>query len=61
MDQRDYYQEKKWCDTCNAYVRYLMSVNHSYCVACGTQVRLFSAGDCEQFASDLEKRKWKAS
>ena len=45
MDQRDYYQEKKWCEGCNEYVRYLMSVNDSYCIRCGTQVQLFSGKD----------------
>ena len=61
MDQRDYYQEKKWCEGCNEYVRYLMSVNDSYCIRCGTQVQLFSGKDAERFSADLEKRKWKAS
>ena len=61
MDHRDFYQEKKWCVTCNDYVRYLMSVNQSYCAKCGTQVRLFSKEDAQRFSADLEKRKWRAS
>lgn len=61
MDHRDFYQEKKWCGTCGSYVRYLMSVNHSYCVSCGTQVQLFSKEDAQRFNADLEKRKWKVS
>jgi hypothetical protein len=61
MSHRDFYQEKKWCGTCRGYVRYLMSVNHSYCVECGAQVVLFSEDDSQRFAADVEKRKWRAS
>lgn len=61
MDNRDFYQEKKWCGTCGTYVRYLMSVNHSYCVECGTPVKLFSKEDAQRFNANLEKRKWRAS
>ena len=61
MEQTDFYLERKWCPKCNQYVRYLMSVNHSYCVSCGTQVQLFSKEDAQRFNADLEKRKWKVS
>lgn len=61
MDQRDFEHEKKWCTQCQTYVRYLMSVNHSYCVVCGTPVRLFSKDDAQRFSEELERRKWRAS
>ncbi len=61
MDNRDFYHEKKWCAQCNDYVRYLMSVNHSYCISCGAPVRMFSKEDQRRFSADLEKRKWKVS
>ena len=61
MTNQDFYQEKKWCSECQGYVRYLMSVNHSFCVDCGTQVSLFNKEDAAQFSDSLEKRKWKAS
>ena len=61
MDQRDFYREMKWCGQCQNYVRYLMSVNHSYCIDCGSPVRLFSKEDARRFSDDLEKRKWKIS
>jgi hypothetical protein len=61
MNHRDFYQEKKWCGACQSYVRYLMSVNHSYCVQCGTTVVLFSKHDSQRFNADLQKRKWRAS
>ncbi|MEM7199982.1 MAG: hypothetical protein AAF628_06935 [Planctomycetota bacterium] len=61
IDHRDFYHEQKWCGQCQTYVRYLMSVNRSYCIDCGSQVRLFSKEDAMRFSNDLEKRKWKAS
>ena len=61
MDHQDFYHEKKWCGHCHTYVRYLMSVNHSYCVSCGTQVKLFNKEDAVLFSTSLEKRKWRVS
>ena len=61
MDLADFYQEKKWCATCNDYVRYLMSVNQSFCIHCGHAVKLFNKEDLARFKVDLEKRKWKVS
>ena len=61
MDNRDFYQEKKWCGSCNTYVRYLMSVNQSYCAECGTAVKLFNKEDALRFNANLEKRKWRVS
>ncbi len=60
MDIRDFYNETKWCEHCRAYVHYIMSVNHSYCVSCGNQVRLFNKEDSRRFTDDVQKRKWKA-
>ena len=60
MDIRDYYKETKWCEHCNDYVHYLMSVNGSFCVVCGNPVRLFSKEDSQRFSEDVEKKKWKA-
>jgi hypothetical protein len=57
----DFYNETKWCPKCRTYVRYVMSVNRSYCVGCGGPVRLFSREDLERFRQDVEKRRWKAS
>jgi anaerobic ribonucleoside-triphosphate reductase len=41
-DRSEFYDEQKWCEQCKTYVRFLMSVNFSYCVHCGGRVRLFS-------------------
>lgn len=57
----DYYSDRKFCPTCNAYVPYLMSVDKSYCAQCGQDVRLFSEQDWTAFnASMQEKRAGKA-
>ena len=61
MDRNNYYDETKWCETCQNYVRYLMSMDSSYCASCGRKVRLFSKKDAKDFSSTLEKKKWKAS
>ena len=57
MEIIDYYNEKKWCEKCGGYVRFLMSVDHSFCVDCGSPVRLFSKTDWEAFHSVLKAEK----
>ena len=54
MDTIDFYSEKKWCEKCQEYVRFLMSVDHSFCITCGTRVRLFSQKDWEAFHAAAE-------
>ncbi len=60
MPSQDFYRELKWCQSCNDYVPYLMSVNHSFCVTCGDKVKLFNKQDAAQFSEEVQKRKWKA-
>ena len=48
-DFLDFYSEKKFCRHCDRYVRYLVSLTHSYCVACGEPVNLFSREDWRRF------------
>ena len=50
-------QEQKWCPKCETYRHYLMSINHSFCVECGTQMRLFSKQDQARFTEELERRR----
>jgi hypothetical protein len=57
MEQSDFYGDRKYCDRCGKYVHYLMSVESSYCVDCGTRVHLFSRADWEDFNSTLEERR----
>jgi len=57
MDIIDYYNERKWCEQCCEYVRFLMSVEKSFCVQCGHTVRLFSKKDLEAFHTVLKNEK----
>jgi len=57
----EFYNEQKWCDDCQRYVRFLMSVNHSYCIDCGGRVRLFSGDDKQTFQDHVQRHKWQAS
>ena len=57
MDHPDYYSDRKFCGHCDAYVPYLMSVEHSYCVECGSEVRLFSERDWEAFNESMQARR----
>lgn len=57
-DQKsDFYNDLKWCDDCGDYVRYLKSLDHSYCVECGGTVRLFNEGDWEAFNETMRASK----
>jgi len=55
--ETDFYNDKKFCPRCRDYVSYLQSMEHSYCVACGQQVRLFSDADWTEFHDSLKERK----
>jgi hypothetical protein len=57
MNRFDYYSDRKFCPTCDSYVSYLMSSEHSYCVQCGGEVRLFSKEDWENFHENLTARR----
>lgn len=41
--------EKKYCDRCKRYVRFLTSLNQSYCVHCDGKVTVFSKKDMKAF------------
>ena len=49
--------DTKFCPCCNDYVRYLASVERSYCVECGGEVRLFSEADWQAFQAKMEYKK----
>ena len=57
----EFYKEVKWCDSCSDYVRFLMSISHSYCIECGGRVRLFNPNDSATFQETLQRHKWQAS
>ncbi|MDP6385255.1 MAG: hypothetical protein QGI93_03585, partial [Planctomycetota bacterium] len=53
----DYYTDKKWCPSCEEYGPYLMSIEHSYCTTCGSEVRLFSDADWGTFQDSMSARR----
>lgn len=57
----EFYTETKWCEACRQYVRFMMSVNHSFCITCGGRVRLFSRDDSHRFGETVQRHKWQAS
>ena len=61
MGNQDFYAECKWCDHCKDYVRFLMSVDHSFCVQCSNKVRMFSSEDAQQFSETVQRHRWRAS
>ena len=61
MENFDYYSDRKFCPTCNDYVPYLMSVEHSFCIECGGRVKLFSKDDWQSFHESLSAKRPKAA
>jgi len=57
MDHLDYYSDRKFCAHCNDYVPYLMSVDQSFCVQCGGEVRLFSEEDWTTFNESIRAQR----
>jgi uncharacterized protein (DUF983 family) len=53
----NYYNSKKYCPSCREYVRFLQSIDESFCVACGSKVRLFSTADKRAFLDGLKADK----
>ncbi len=51
----DFYRDRKFCPSCERYVRYLRSPAFSYCAECGGVVRLFSEEDRRSFARSLAR------
>ena len=58
--QDAYYRETKWCDACSAQVRYLASVNHSFCVQCGGKVRLFARDEQARVVEAAQRHRYQA-
>jgi hypothetical protein len=59
--EAEFYAETKWCGACRAEVRFLMSVNHSYCIHCGGMVKLFDGAGAGRFGEQVQRHKWQAS
>ncbi len=57
MRQSGFYSESKFCPQCDAYVRFLQSVQACYCVECGSKVHLFSIDDRKAFLQRIKDEK----
>ena len=55
--ESDFYNDRKYCPSCETYVSYLQSLSESYCVKCGQAVRLFSEQDWNAFHDSLKERR----
>lgn len=58
--RNDFYSDRKWCPACDGYVPYLMSLDTSFCVECGGEVRLFSEKDWQAFSDNMQARRPKS-
>lgn len=56
MGTTNFYDDSRFCATCQTYVRFLLSPRAAYCVECGGRVRIFSQGDLEKFRRTLSTR-----
>jgi len=52
-----FHNDTKFCPCCNEYVNFLASIENSYCIQCGAEVRMFSKADWAAFQSKMEARK----
>ncbi len=57
MASSSFYDDRKFCHDCGDYVPYLMSMDHSYCIQCGAQVKLFSKEDWGTFSEGIKPKK----
>ena len=57
MASSNFYDDRKYCHDCEGYVPYLMSMDHSFCVQCGEQVKLFSKEDWGHFSEGIQSKK----
>jgi len=57
MQPHHYYNTQKYCSHCRDYVRFLQSLDQSYCVDCGAKVRLFSPNDKKTFLAGIKASK----
>ena len=45
----DFYTDERYCPRCKTQVQYLLALEASYCVHCGSTVRLWNAEDQARF------------
>ena len=52
-----FHADTKYCPCCDEYVKYLASIDTSWCIECGGEVRMFSKDDWAAFQAKMEARK----
>jgi hypothetical protein len=52
----DFYEDSRYCTSCDGYVPYLLSPSGAFCVHCDQPVLLFSADEHEAFLRGLADR-----
>jgi hypothetical protein len=55
MSQPGFYEDKRYCPQCAAYVPYLVALAEAYCARCDQRVWLFSDSDRKEFARSLAR------
>jgi hypothetical protein len=55
MSQPGFYEDKRYCPRCAAYVPYLIALEVAYCACCDERVCLFSDSDRMEFARSLAR------
>ncbi len=60
MQTNNYYDDRRFCDACGSYMRFLQSPSAAYCAECGGRVRIFSPGDMATFRSSLASKRVQA-
>jgi hypothetical protein len=51
----DFYDDRRFCKSCQKYVSYLFSTENSFCINCGGPVQLMSDGDLSEFQRSLRE------
>ena len=52
-----FHSDTKFCPCCDSYNRYLASVDRSFCIECGSEMRLLSDADWTAFQERMQARK----
>jgi hypothetical protein len=55
MSQPGFYEDKRYCPQCAAYVPYLIALEAAYCASCDQRVCLFSDSDRLEFTRSLAR------
>jgi hypothetical protein len=51
----DFYIDRKYCSSCDRYVRYLRSHRHSFCIHCDRKVEVLSRTEMNQLRREVDR------